>query len=153
MALIPEQDRKFLQEHFEKELKDPVKVLYFTQHESPLVVPGAVAEECAYCRETRQLLEELTSLSPKLELSVHDFVGEAQLAEQYRVDKIPAIVITKGAVNNLRYYGVPSGYEFATLIEALLDVSKGESNLSAKTKQALASLDKDVHIQVLVTPT
>ena len=43
--------------------------------------------------------------------------------------------------------------EFGSLIDAILDVSQGESQLSAETKQALAAIDKNVHIQVFSTPT
>jgi hypothetical protein len=50
-------------------------------------------------------------------------------------------------------YGLPSGYEFGTLVDAILDVSRGESGLSAETRQALAALARPVHIQVFSTPT
>jgi hypothetical protein len=50
-------------------------------------------------------------------------------------------------------YGLPSGYEFGTLVDAILDVSRGESGLAEETKQALAALSRPVHIQVFSTPT
>jgi hypothetical protein len=50
-------------------------------------------------------------------------------------------------------YGLPSGYEFGTLIDAVLDVSSGESGLSEPTKKALAAIGKPVHVQVFSTPT
>lgn len=153
MALMSDEDRGFLQKHFQQELQQPVKIHYFTQRQSPLVIPGVQVQECAYCKETHQLLEEITSLSPNLQLEVHDFVAEAQLAQTLGVDKIPATVLESDGRNNLRYYGIPSGYEFATIIEGIVDVSRGDSELSTKTKEALAALAEDVHIQVMVTPT
>jgi alkyl hydroperoxide reductase subunit AhpF len=53
----------------------------------------------------------------------------------------------------IRLYGLPSGYEFGTLVDAILDVSRGDSGLTAETKEALAALPRPVHIQVFSTPT
>jgi len=53
----------------------------------------------------------------------------------------------------VRYFGIPAGYELSTLVEDLIDVSKGTTNLSDRTREALATVDQDLHIQVFVTPT
>jgi glutaredoxin-like protein len=53
----------------------------------------------------------------------------------------------------IRYFGIPSGYEFSSLIEDIMMVSSGQSGLSAATKEVLANLEKPVHLQVFVTPT
>jgi len=150
MALISPEDRQTLQTLFAQKLQDDVNITYFTQRESVLIVPG---QECATCRETRELLEELTSSSDKLHLTVKDFVRDEQEAQALGITRIPAFILqghTKGAV---RYFGIPAGYEFSTLIEDLIDVSKGTTDLSNKTREALAGVDQDLHIQVFVTPT
>jgi glutaredoxin-like protein len=153
VALVSDEDREFLKKHFEEGLADPVKLVFFTQRESPLFIPGAHAQECAYCRETRQLLEEVASLSDKLEVESHDFVSEKDLADAYGIDKIPATIVSARGEQNVRFFGIPSGYEFATLIQAIVDVSQRSSNLSPRAKNVLSKLDEDVHLQVLVTPT
>ena len=150
MALISPEDRQTLQTLFAKELQDDVNITYFTQRESVLIIPG---QECAYCKDTRELLEELAGISEKLHVTVKDFVRDEQEAQNLGITRIPAFILqghTKGAV---RYFGVPAGYEFSTLIEDLIDVSKGTTNLSEKTREVLATIDQDVHIQVFVTPT
>jgi glutaredoxin-like protein len=150
MALISPEDRQTLQTLFAKELQDDVHIIYFTQRESVLIIPG---QECAYCKDTRELLEEVAGISEKLHVTVKDFVRDEQEAQNLGITRIPAFIVqghTKGAV---RYFGVPAGYEFSTLIEDLIDVSKGTTNLSEKTRQALATVDQDIHIQVFVTPT
>ena len=150
MAMISPEDRQTLQTLFAKELQDDVNITYFTQRESVLIIPG---QECAYCKDTRELLEELAGISEKLHVTVKDFVRDEQEAQNLGITHIPAFILqghTKGAV---RYFGIPAGYEFSTLIEDLIDVSKGTTNLSEKTRQALATIDQDVHIQVFVTPT
>ncbi len=136
------------------EMVNRVRILFFTQEPSRLVLPDRLqGEECLYCRETRQLLQEVSSLSDKVELVVYDFVSDRAKADEFGVDKIPGIIIQGEKENGIRIFGIPSGYEYMSLLEAIIDVSRDKTNLSEKTKNALASLDKEVRIQVFVTPT
>jgi alkyl hydroperoxide reductase subunit AhpF len=126
MSLISEKDQQTLQKLFE-ELEGDVTITNFIQRESPLIIPG---QECDYCKETRELLEEVTALSDKLHLE------------------------TQGSgKGKIRFFGIPAGYEFSTLVEDLLDLSKGVTTLSEKSRTALREVDQDLHIQVFVTPT
>jgi alkyl hydroperoxide reductase subunit AhpF len=132
-------------------LTGDVRLIYFTQRESPLFIPG---HECETCKDTRTLLEEVAALSDKIELEVHDFVAESQLAREYAIDRIPALVITADNVKGrIRYFGLPSGYEFSVLLGSLLDASQGKSELSDASVETLGSVEKNLHIQVFVTPT
>jgi glutaredoxin-like protein len=149
MALLKEEDRQHLIKEFEA-LKNPVKLLMFTQE-----------LECQYCRETRMIAEEIAELSDSISLEVYNFVTDKEVAEQYDIDKIPAIAVLPDGDESedeskdygIRYYGIPSGYEFSSLIEDLMMVSQGESGLSEATKAQIADLTEPVHIQVFVTPT
>jgi glutaredoxin-like protein len=145
MALLKEQDRQYLIKEFER-LKDPVEILMFTQE-----------MECQYCRETHMIVDEIADLSDAITVEIHDFIADKELAEQYGIDKIPAIAILRGGDEPkdyaIRYYGIPSGYEFSSLIEDVMMVSQGESGLSEATKAQVAVLTKPVHLQVFVTPT
>ncbi len=151
MPLISEEDRNYLIDYFSKEIKDPVQIVYFTQHQSPLTIP--THQECMYCKETRELLEEVADLSDKIELKVYDFLANKDEAAQYGIDKIPATVITGKEKGKIHFYGIPSGYEFGGLIEGIVDIAKGSSDLSDTTKAELAKITQPVHIQVFVTPT
>ena len=151
MPLIPLQDQEVIRSKFEQELKGDIRIVHFTERESPLVVPGR--EQCLYCRETRQLLEEVTGLSAKLHLEVYDIQEDKGKAEEHGIDMVPATVLLNGHGGRLRYFGIPSGYEFATLIEDIVDVSAGQGALAPGTRDELAKIDQDVHIQVFVTPT
>jgi len=132
-------------------LTGDVRLIYFTQRESPLYIPG---HECETCKDTRTLLEEVAALSDKITLEVHDFVAESQLAQEYGIDRIPALVMTAdGVKGTIRYFGMPSGYEFSVLLGSLLDASQGKSELSEASIETLSSVDKNLHIQVFVTPT
>ena len=152
MPLISENDQAFLRDKFASDMANSVKMVFFTQKRSPLVVP--TGPECEACEETQTLLEEVAGLSDKISLETHDFVADAALARSYGVDKIPAtLIINDQGENGLRFFGIPAGYEFASLIEDIIDVSRGGGELTLATKDSLAQLKKDVHIQVFVTPT
>ncbi len=150
MGLIGEQDKEYIKKLFADQLAEDIDIHYFTQHESPLVIP---AQECEYCGITRELLEEVASLSEKVHLYVHDFLRDEDVVREYGVKEIPAIVIERPGRRGVRFYGIPSGYEFSTLIADIVDVSRGKTELSQATRDFLAGLSDDIHIQVFVTPT
>jgi glutaredoxin-like protein len=147
MPLISEKDAEFLRNEFETNLVSPVKLVMFTQE-----------MECQFCAETRQIVEEVAELSDKITAEIYDFVADKAIADLYGVDKIPAIAIVRAQDGGdkdygVRFYGIPSGYEFTSVIEDIVDVSKGESGLQPKTKEAVATLSDPVHLQVFITPT
>lgn len=150
MPFLREADRRQLEQIFTERLTEPVTLVLFTQHESPLVIP---AQECQTCRETRELLEELAGLSDKIRLEIKDLVRDAAEARQLGVDNIPAIIFRGKNKGTLRYFGIPSGYEFGVLVQDILDVSTGTTGLSPQTREQLAKLSVPVHIKVMVTPT
>jgi len=141
MALIQDTDKAKVREILGR-MDQPVRLVNFTQE-----------LECQYCRETRQLLEEVAGFSDKLTLEVHDFLLEKAKAETYKVDKIPATVLIGEKDRGIRYYGIPAGYEFATLLEDIVMVSRGDSGLSLASRGKLAGLKDPLHLQVYVTPT
>lgn len=129
------------------EMREPVQVLFFGSQEN-----------CDYCNETRQLLEEVTALDKKLELSVYDLQEHADVASRFNVTNAPGIVIAardETEVKNLgvHFSGIPSGHEFSTLINDILIVSKRDSGLNEKTREFLRNLTKPLLLQVFVTPT
>jgi glutaredoxin-like protein len=131
-----------LKKDFEEKLVDPVKIVMFTQE-----------FECRYCSDTRKLALELAALNSKITTEIYDFMANADKAKEYGVDKIPALAIIGKKDYGVRIYGIPYGYELQTLIEAIINVSKGVTDLSEKTKQILTDVKLPVHIQVFVTLT
>jgi len=123
-------------------MASPVKLLHFTQELN-----------LEYGREARQLLEELTKISDKLSLETYNFLIDKEKVAEYAVDKVPATVIRNGTDYGLRFYGLPAGYEFAVLLDAILAVSKGDSGLQPESREKLAQLTRPLHLQVFTTPT
>lgn len=154
MELLPQDVRDLTRKKLEADLVEPVTVHLFTQEPRRLITLSSVpGTECAFCRETRQLLEEVTSLSDKLHLVIYDFEADRDKAASFGVDKIPAIVVAGPRPAGVVFYGIPSGYEYSSLLEALVDASRGTTDLAPETKEALKTVSTDVRIQVFVTPT
>ncbi|OGF15652.1 MAG: hypothetical protein A2W00_01085 [Candidatus Eisenbacteria bacterium RBG_16_71_46] len=149
MALLDAKTQSRLRTLF-TEIRHPVKLLMFTQAEG-----GAL--ECSMCSETRTLVEELGALSDGLETEIRDLVADADLARLYGIDKLPAIAILAAGSPakdaRIRFYGIPSGYEFGSLIETILMVGRQDHGLGAAALEALRRLKTPAHVQVYVTPT
>lgn len=148
--VISEQDKAQLKRTFRKDLKARVNLKLFTQKASSITIPG---RECQYCPQTQQLMEELAGLSPKLQLEIIDFYGQPEVARQYGVDRIPALLMGSGDSLRMKFYGIPLGYELATIIENIKTISRGVSPLSMDTRKKLRQVNQPVHIRVFVTPT
>ena len=141
MGFIQESDKSLIKEML-SEMRSEVTLKYFTQD-----------IECEFCRETHELLQELSALDDKIRLEVFDFIRNADEAGKYKIDKIPATVVMNSSDSGIRFYGIPAGYEFTSLLEAIVMVSQGESSLSQESKNFLKELKSPVHLQVFVTPT
>jgi glutaredoxin-like protein len=142
MALLGEKDARKVQEMLQA-LPNPVEAHFFTQE-----------LECQFCRETGQLLRELAALSPKLRVVEHDFVLDKETVASYGVEQVPAIVpVGPSGDLGIRFYGIPAGYEFASLLEGLRLAAGAEAELASETKEFLATLDREVTLEVFVTPT
>ena len=142
MGLIPNDKKELLKNDLKEKLEHSVKILMFTQE-----------VECRFCSDTRELVQELATLSDKIKVEVYDFMADAQKAKEYKIDKIPALAIIGKKDYGVRIYGIPYGYELQTLIEAVVIVSNGKTDLSDKTKQILVDVKAPVHIQVFVSLT
>ena len=141
MGLIGDDDGVQIRERLQ-ELVNPVKLIHFTQELN-----------LEYGRESRQLLEELNALSDKLSLEVWNFLLEKEKVAEYKVDKVPATVVRNDKDYGIRFYGIPSGYEFSTLLDAIVTVSQGESGLKPESKEKLTAITQPLHLEVFVTPT
>ena len=128
-------------------LKEPVEIVFFGSKDN-----------CEYCTEITQLLKEVTELSDKLSLRGLDIDENVAEREQFHVTDAPvfALVGKDGSEvkdYGIRFYGMPSGHEFASLVNDLILVSQRDSGLLAETRKFLADLKQPVHLQVFVTPT
>jgi glutaredoxin len=151
MPIISKEDQDYVRSLFDEKLTGDVTLRLYTQGASKLVVPGR--PECPMCEVTQQLLEELVELSEQLTLEVRDFYTERAEAQADGITQIPTLVLEGASKGKIRFIGAPSGYEFATLLDDLIDLSNGTTSLEPASRDMLAALTEPVHIQVFVTPT
>ena len=124
-----------------------VRLLFFTQ-----------SLGCETCPEARQILDELPPLSDKITIEEVNFVLDADKARQYGVDRVPSIALVSHDEggdydSRVRFAGTPSGFEFSSLVHAVLLVGGRPSGLSDAQRQRLATLDRPIVMQVFTTPT
>ncbi len=139
--MIQEKDKNQILTLF-KSLEHEVKIITFTQK-----------LECQFCKMNRELLEEVKALSEKISIEIYDFLKDADIAKKHNIDKIPATVILGDRDYGIRFFGVPAGYEFTTLIEDIIDISKRKTLLPQNVLNNLSKVDQPVHIEVLTSPT
>jgi alkyl hydroperoxide reductase subunit AhpF len=153
VPILSTADAAKVEAYFRDYLQDPVTIALYTEKKSMLFVPGR--RECEYCAETEELLSEVARLSDLVTLDVNDVrnTSDVGVADDVAPDMVPAFVLKGAGRGKVRFFGVPAGYEFSSLIQDVVDASTGVTRLSQPTKDELANLGEDVHIRVFVTPT
>ncbi len=143
MPLLSDADRTTLVQHLAP-IDKPVDLLLFTQ-----TIGGSESGPVA-----RQVLDEVASLHDKVTVVDKNFVLDTEDLAKYKVDKAPAIVVlSDGQDTRMRLYGAPTGYEFVSLVEAVLLAGTGTLELEPETLTALAAVTEPLHLQVFTTPT
>ena len=142
MSLLSESQKKQVLSRLVQNLQNPVTLTVFTQE-----------YECDYCKENRELAQDIATSSDKIKLEIFDLMKDREKAADLGVDKVPATVIRGSKGSQVKFYGVPAGYEFSSFLTDIILVSRGETELSPETRVALAGIKTPVHIQVFVTPT
>ena len=132
-----------------KDLVHPVKLVVFTQ-----------ALEHPESEEVKRLIEELATVDDRLVLESKNFILDAEIARSLSVHHVPGVAILRAGIDGapdtdygVRFFGLPMQYDFGSLIDGIVDVSRGDSGLDEETVKALQDLKKPVHLQVFTTPT
>ena len=123
-------------------LTGPVRLVLFTEK-----------KDCPSCSGQEKLLRELCALSNIIKLEVHDLVLDGDVAMNYKVDKTPATAVLGAKDHGIRFYGLTGGYEFTSLLEAMIMVSSGRTSLDPVLEELVKQLDRPVHLEVMVTLT
>ena len=144
MALLSDQDRQTVAAHLAT-ITHPVTLLFFTQ--------TIGAPETALI--ARQVLDEIVSLDERITLEEVNFILDKDRAARYGIHDVPAIAVLRGEEDTrIRFFGAPAGYEFMSLVEAVILAGSDDSGLTLESKQLIA---EHVHglldILVFVTPT
>jgi alkyl hydroperoxide reductase subunit AhpF len=108
--------------------------------------------DCKYCGEVEGMLGDIASAAPRVKVEVLSLKSDAARAKALDIDRVPAIAFLVGGTDpGLRYFGLPSGYEFIPFIETIRSVGNAAPELSRETIAALGKLQKPVQLSVFVT--
>jgi glutaredoxin-like protein len=147
MSLISPSDQDRLRETF-SEMARPVRLLFFTQ-----------TLGCETCLQTKQILDELPALSGNITIEEVNFILDPDKARQYEIDRVPAVAVVgqddagQERDSKIRFLGTPAGYEFMSLIQAVLLVGGRPSMLSEESLKLIAGVDTPTKVHVFTTPT
>jgi alkyl hydroperoxide reductase subunit AhpF len=147
MGLLAPAEQQKLRDAF-ADMKHPVRLRLFTQ-----------TIGCETCLITKEILDELPPLSDKISIEEKNFVLEKDAAAGHGIDRVPAVVVLgqngggEWTDTRIRFVGAPTGYEFVSLVQAVLLAGGRESGLSGATRARLAAVDTPIALQVFTTPT
>jgi alkyl hydroperoxide reductase subunit AhpF len=143
MSLLSPTDQQTLRDMF-ADMTQPVTILFFTQ-----------TFGCETCEETSRILKELTELTTQITVEEVNLVLDPARAATYGIDRVPALVLlAAGQDTRIRMLGAPAGYDFMSLVDAVLAVSGASDASLSDASVALVSKVGTAHdIMVFVTPT
>jgi glutaredoxin-like protein len=141
---------KLLNDDVKKQIKEylnvlehPITMVYFTSKKQP----------CVYCDETKELLEEMSSLNDKIHLEFKDFDTDLEDVKAYNIEMTPSFVVLDANKNysGVKFNGIPAGHEINSFLSALVDMSKQTFEVDEALKVRIQNIDKPVNIKVFVT--
>jgi alkyl hydroperoxide reductase subunit AhpF len=141
MSILSDKDRAAVTEELQK-LAGPVKLVVFGSQ---------LGSE--YSVENERLVREVAECSDQVAVEAYNLHIDREKAEAYGVERVPATVVEGARDYGIRFYGIPMGYEFTNLIDAMLVAASGEPRLAPETLERVRSIGESVHIQVFATPT
>ena len=148
MGLLSEQDVQYLRDLFGEEMEDDVRILIFKSDDK---------SRCEYCDITVSVLNEVAEIDDRIKLEVYDIDNDEAVASKYDIKgRVPAIVFltADGVDKGVRYFGIPSGHEFSTVIQNIISFSNGANpDLSQRSIEKISQIDEPTEILVFVTPT
>ncbi|HZT76262.1 MAG TPA: hypothetical protein VFA27_06370 [Vicinamibacterales bacterium] len=147
MGLLSPADQDKLRDAF-SEMTSRVKIVFFTQ-----------TLGCETCLQTRQIIDELPVLTDQVSIEEVNLVLDADKAKAFGVDRVPALAIVgvdaqgDESDSRIRFVGTPAGYEFISLVQAILLVGGREGTLTPENRAKLEAVTEPITIQVYTTPT
>jgi len=143
MALLSPEDRETVRNHLTG-LVHEVRLLLFTQ-----TIGGPESAGVA-----KQILDEVASLSDRITVEEVNFILDKDRANDLGIIGVPEIAVMRnGEDTRIRFLGAPSGYEFMSLIEAIIAAGTDSGELTEDSRALIQSVDKPLDIKVFVTPT
>lgn len=143
LGFFSESDKRTLRTHFSG-LEDPVQLIFVKRDTL-----------CRYCRDTCELVMEFAEISKKIRVDVYDIDKDADEIGKLGIERVPAIALLDKSRKDtgIRFYGMPGGYEFHSLLGAVLVVSKRRTGLTEDLIRQIKRIETPLHIKTYITPT
>jgi hypothetical protein len=140
VSMLKESDKQYVRKTLEG-MKDEVRVVLFSRD----------GGECTYCGEAEGLVADIAAAAPRVKVDVLSLKRDAARAKELGIDKVPGIALLGKKDYNLRYFGLPSGYDFIPFVETIRAVANDDPGISPESVAMLAKLTKPVQLSVFVT--
>ena len=140
VSMLNEKDKAYVRKTLGG-MKDEVRLVLFSRD----------GGECKYCGETEGLLTDIAAADPRVKVEILSLKKDAARAKELGIDKVPGIALLGKKDYNLRYFGLPSGYDFIPFVETIRAVGDDNPGISPESAAQLAKLTKPVQLSVFVT--
>ena len=140
VSMLSEKDKSYVKKTLGG-MKDEVRLVLFSRD----------GGECKYCGETEGLLSDIAAADPRVKVEILSLKKDAARAKELGIDKVPGIALLGKKDHNLRYFGLPSGYDFIPFVETIRAVGDDNPGISRESAALLAKLTKPVQLSVFVT--
>lgn len=140
ISMLAEKDKKYVASTL-ADMKSDVRLVLFSRD----------GGECKYCSEAEGLLADIAAAAPRVAVETLSLQKDAARAQELGIDKVPGIAILGKKDHNLRYFGLPSGYDFIPFVETIRAVANDDPGISAESVAMLQKLKKPVQLSVFVT--
>ena len=140
VSMLSDKDKKYVASTLAG-MKSDVRLVLFSRD----------GGECKYCDDAEGLLADVAAAAPRVTVEVLSLKKDAARAQELGIDKVPGIAILGKKDHNLRYFGLPSGYDFIPFVETVLAVANDDPGISRESVAMLAQLKKPVQLTVFVT--
>lgn len=109
-----------------------------------------IGENCLSCGEAIGLANEMDRVSNGM---VHFELlnADRDIVEKLMVRYIPGFIYDTKR-RNIRFYGIPSGHEFAPFVYLQKYIGNGELNLPKEAIEKIEAIEKPLHVKIMVTP-
>ena len=125
------------------ELEQPVELFVAV---GPEETPLAGAQDVDFGAEMVRVCEGIAELGDRVTCRVEQ--------EPEGFPRFPSVSIRPGGRDSaVRYDGLPWGYELGSLVGAIVEAGRAEPSLRPESLAALDGLDRDLTVDVFVTPT
>lgn len=140
--MLSEEVKSELKKKFDA-LPSEVDVLYFQSEDG-----------CEFCRHGEELAKELSQISPsKVKVRIYSLEKDKKTALEYGINMAPAFVLHGKEKRFVRFFGIPAGLEFSTMVADIRDIAKGAPEIPKAFADKIKAIDFPVEMKVFITLT